>query len=254
MVLQRSSQDFTPPLKMFRSNLCPWVSQISSLNRHKILIFILKLLILRKQHARLLTLSQTLTFTRHLSETARSQIQTAVKRSPVVLFIKCNPSRSQCGSLVLPFRNPISTVYQKAKWQHTMFWKIPSLEWVSRSICEYRLHLIVRGYNARTLSEWPTIPQLFVDGELVGSFNILIESLLYLTSIDIRISNKPSSAQVWWICHSLWIQGCCPKITNQGEICIPLFSTDNEYNPLECNSNKAMIRLGESCKSVKDHL
>ncbi|KZT09818.1 glutaredoxin [Laetiporus sulphureus 93-53] len=99
----------------------------------------------------------TLSFAaRFLSQEARSKIQSAVKSTPVVLFMKGTPDAPRCG-------------YSRGAVQ------ILGLHSVSPE--KLKTYDVMEDSELRSgikeFSDWPTIPQLYVDGEFVGGFDIL---------------------------------------------------------------------------------
>jgi len=85
----------------------------------------------------------------------REQIEQAIRDNPVILFMKGTPEAPACGfsartvgalqSLGAPF-----------------------------AAVDILPHPAIRQ-QLSAISEWPTIPQLFVDGELIGGSDIVIE-------------------------------------------------------------------------------
>ncbi|EGO03788.1 hypothetical protein SERLA73DRAFT_175425 [Serpula lacrymans var. lacrymans S7.3] len=131
--------------------------------------------------------SPSLLFRRLLSEQARSQIQSAVTASPVVLFMKGNPQIPQCG-------------FSRAVVQ------ILDLHQVSPE--KMKTYDVLEDSELRSgikeFSEWPTIPQLYVNGEFVGGCDILmsmhqsgeLEQLLERHGVIPKLAaEEPQSAQ-----------------------------------------------------------
>jgi monothiol glutaredoxin len=85
----------------------------------------------------------------------RDAIQTAIDENPVILFMKGNPDAPACG-----FSARTVAVLQSL---NTPFAAVDVLP-------DPRIR-----QELSTLSNWPTIPQLFVDGELVGGCDIVME-------------------------------------------------------------------------------
>jgi monothiol glutaredoxin len=90
-----------------------------------------------------------------LDEQTRGFIDTLVKNNRVMLFMKGNPTFPQCG-----FSAAVVEVLEKhgAAFHH---FNVLSDQAVREGIKEY--------------GDWPTIPQLYVDGELVGGCDIVRE-------------------------------------------------------------------------------
>ncbi len=85
----------------------------------------------------------------------RNAIQTAIDENPVILFMKGNPDQPACG-----FSARTVAVLQSL---NTPFAAVDILP-------DPRIR-----QELSVLSEWPTIPQLFVGGELVGGCDIVME-------------------------------------------------------------------------------
>ena len=90
-----------------------------------------------------------------LSEPLRKQISELVSQNRVVLFMKGNRSMPQCGFSA-----------QVVKMLDAL---LPSYETVD----VLRSPEIRDGIKA--FSEWPTIPQLYVDGQFIGGCDIVRE-------------------------------------------------------------------------------
>ncbi|HSO97848.1 MAG TPA: Grx4 family monothiol glutaredoxin [Solirubrobacteraceae bacterium] len=85
----------------------------------------------------------------------RDAIQSAIDENPVILFMKGNPDAPACG-----FSARTVAVLQSL---NTPFAAVDILP-------DPRIR-----QELSALSNWPTIPQLFVDGELVGGCDIVME-------------------------------------------------------------------------------
>ena len=86
---------------------------------------------------------------------ARARIAEIIKLHPVALFMKGNPSRPQCG-------------FSAAVVQALAHYRVP-------------VHAVdvladppVRQ-AIKTFSDWPTIPQLYVNGVFIGGCDIVLE-------------------------------------------------------------------------------
>lgn len=90
-----------------------------------------------------------------LADNTRKFIDTLVHGNKVVLFMKGNPTFPQCG-----FSAAVVEVLKKhgAAFHH---FNVLQDQAVREGIKEY--------------AEWPTIPQLYVDGEFVGGCDIVRE-------------------------------------------------------------------------------
>jgi monothiol glutaredoxin len=85
----------------------------------------------------------------------REAIQSAIAENPVILFMKGTPDAPACG-----FSARTVAVLQSL---NTPFAAVDILP-------DPRIR-----QELSTLSNWPTIPQLFVEGELVGGCDIVME-------------------------------------------------------------------------------
>ncbi len=89
------------------------------------------------------------------SNPMRDAIQTAIDENPVILFMKGTPEAPACG-----FSARTVAVLQSL---NTPFAAVDILP-------DPRIR-----QELSTLSDWPTVPQLFVGGELVGGCDIVME-------------------------------------------------------------------------------
>jgi monothiol glutaredoxin len=85
----------------------------------------------------------------------REAIQEAITENPVILFMKGNPEAPACG-----FSARTVAILQSLGTQFAAVDILPDPR--------------IRQELA-AISEWPTIPQLFVNGELVGGCDIVTE-------------------------------------------------------------------------------
>ena len=87
--------------------------------------------------------------------TLKEQIIEEIKNTPIILYIKGTKERPMCGfsASVVNILNAHSVVYQDVN--------ILEDSEIRVRLSEY--------------SNWPTIPQLFVKGELVGGCDIVME-------------------------------------------------------------------------------
>ena len=90
-----------------------------------------------------------------MSDDARSRIDTAVKGSEVLLFMKGTPLFPQCGfsSRAISILDHLGVEYATVD--------VLQDQGVRQGIKDY--------------SDWPTIPQLYVKGEFVGGSDIMME-------------------------------------------------------------------------------
>jgi monothiol glutaredoxin len=93
--------------------------------------------------------------TEQTSNPMREAIQEAISENPVILFMKGNPDAPACG-----FSARTVAILQSlgAKFAAVDILPDPRIR-----------------QELSALSNWPTIPQLFVDGELVGGCDIVSE-------------------------------------------------------------------------------
>jgi monothiol glutaredoxin len=85
----------------------------------------------------------------------RDAIQTAISENPVLLFMKGTPEQPMCG-----FSARTVAMLQSLEQQFAAVDVLP----------DPRIR-----QELSALSNWPTIPQLFIDGELVGGCDIVTE-------------------------------------------------------------------------------
>jgi monothiol glutaredoxin len=90
-----------------------------------------------------------------MTEDARSRIDSTVKSSDVVLFMKGTPLFPQCG-----FSSRAVSILDHLGVQYASV-DVLQDQGVRQGIKEY--------------SDWPTIPQLYVKGEFVGGSDIMME-------------------------------------------------------------------------------
>ncbi|KAJ7056645.1 thioredoxin-like protein [Mycena amicta] len=94
---------------------------------------------------------------RFLSQEARSKIQEAVSSSPVVLFMKGSPAAPECG-------------FSRAVVQVLGLQQVPA-----EKVATYNVLVDPELRSGiKEFSDWPTIPQLYVNGEFVGGADILL--------------------------------------------------------------------------------
>ncbi len=85
----------------------------------------------------------------------REQIQTAIEENPVILFMKGTPEQPMCG-----FSARTVAILQSVGQPFAAVNVLP----------DPRIR-----QELSALSNWPTIPQLFIGGELVGGCDIVTE-------------------------------------------------------------------------------
>ena len=86
---------------------------------------------------------------------AQARIAETIKVHPVVLFMKGSPSFPQCG-------------FSAAVVQVLVHYGVPF------HAIDVLSHPPVRQ-AIKTFSDWPTIPQLYVDGTFIGGCDIVLE-------------------------------------------------------------------------------
>ncbi|TFY68283.1 hypothetical protein EVG20_g3627 [Dentipellis fragilis] len=101
--------------------------------------------------------STSLLFRRLLSNESRDAIQKAVSSSPLVVFMKGTPDFPQCG-------------FSRAVVQVLDLHGVPSEKMHTFNVLEdAELRTGIKEF-----SEWPTIPQVYVNSEFVGGCDILL--------------------------------------------------------------------------------
>lgn len=90
-----------------------------------------------------------------MTDDAQGRIDTLVKSNPVLLFMKGSPLFPQCGfsSRAIAILNHLNVAFESVD--------VLQDQRVRQGIKEY--------------SDWPTIPQLYVNGEFVGGSDIMME-------------------------------------------------------------------------------
>ncbi|KAF9025307.1 monothiol glutaredoxin-5 [Hymenopellis radicata] len=118
---------------------------------------VLKTSLLRPSLSKTLVSSQRVAWRRFLSDDVRAKIHQAVHEKPVVLFMKGTPDMPQCG-------------FSRAAIQVLSMWQVPPEKMKTYDVlADNELRNSIKEY-----SEWPTIPQLYVNGEFVGGCDILL--------------------------------------------------------------------------------
>ncbi|KAL8606629.1 hypothetical protein ACOMHN_025728 [Nucella lapillus] len=106
--------------------------------------------------------SQNLTFCRLLASRfstktgTKEHIDTLVKGKPIVVFMKGTPDQPRCG-----FSNAVVQILH------------------FHGVKNYESHNILEDEDLRQgvkdFTHWPTIPQVFIDGEFVGGCDIMMD-------------------------------------------------------------------------------
>jgi monothiol glutaredoxin len=105
----------------------------------------------------------------------REQIQTAIDENPVILFMKGTPEQPMCG-----FSARTVAILQSVGKPFAAVNILP----------DPRIR-----QELSTVSNWPTIPQLFIDGDFVGGCDIVTE--MYETGelhTALGLENAPAEA------------------------------------------------------------
>ncbi|KIX04707.1 uncharacterized protein Z518_05577 [Rhinocladiella mackenziei CBS 650.93] len=121
-------------------------------------------------------ITSSLSQTRLLSAEVRSAIDKAVASAPVVLFMKGTPEMPQCG-----FSRTSIQILGLQGVDPRKFAAFNVLEdeelrsdiWMNPSMNPLTYQKFGRA-GIKEYSDWPTIPQLYVDKEFVGGCDILI--------------------------------------------------------------------------------
>jgi monothiol glutaredoxin len=113
---------------------------------------------------------------RFLSAETKQAIDKAVASAPVVLFMKGTPETPQCGFSRASIQILGLQGVDPAKFTAFNVLEDEALRQGNESLCEY---VGVRNTNDGVLgikeySEWPTIPQLYLNKEFVGGCDILV--------------------------------------------------------------------------------
>ena len=88
-------------------------------------------------------------------ETIAATINDQIKSNPILIYMKGNPNQPQCGFSARATQMLMSC---GQKFAYVDILSNPEIR-----------------ANLPKVSEWPTFPQLFVDGELVGGCDIMTE-------------------------------------------------------------------------------
>ncbi|GAA5933612.1 monothiol glutaredoxin GRX5 [Sporobolomyces koalae] len=95
---------------------------------------------------------------RQLSDEARKKIDTVVQENPLVLFMKGTPDLPQCG-----FSRAVCQILEVQGVQPDKIVAFNCLE-------DQELREGIKEY-----SSWPTIPQVYLQGEFVGGCDIMLQ-------------------------------------------------------------------------------
>ncbi|XP_077179719.1 glutaredoxin-related protein 5, mitochondrial [Paroedura picta] len=90
------------------------------------------------------------------SQGAAAEVEKLVRAHPVVVFMKGTPAQPQCG-----FSNAVVQILRL------------------HGVSDYRAYDVLQDHDLRqgikNYSNWPTIPQVFLNGEFVGGCDILLQ-------------------------------------------------------------------------------
>ena len=90
-----------------------------------------------------------------MESSTRDRIETIIKSSPIMVFMKGTKLMPQCG-----FSNNVVQILNSLGMNFETFDVLSDME-IREGIKDY--------------SEWPTIPQVYVKGEFIGGSDILIQ-------------------------------------------------------------------------------
>lgn|SRR3989338_4444882 len=88
--------------------------------------------------------------------TIEERIQTLIKENPVMLFMKGTPTFPQCG-----FSGQVMHLLKRAGVKDFGYFNVLEDEEMRQAI--------------KSFSNWPTIPQLYINGEFIGGADITLE-------------------------------------------------------------------------------
>ena len=108
-----------------------------------------------------------------IRESARERIASLIHADRVVLFMKGTPDSPRCGfsATVVRLLNDVRTPYTSVD-----------------VLQDPELREAIKQY-----SSWPTIPQLYVDGEFIGGCDI-VEELYASGDLAAKLSSSPPAA------------------------------------------------------------
>ena len=104
---------------------------------------------------------------RLLSSDTRVKIDRAVQEDPLVVFMKGSPSMPQCG-----FSRAVLQILQVQGVNPDKVATYNCLE-------DQDLRDGIKEY-----SDWPTIPQVYINGEFVGGCDIMLNSVFCISSMS----------------------------------------------------------------------
>ncbi len=101
------------------------------------------------------TFPESLLITQETTMSIEDTIRDQIKNNPIIIYMKGNPNAPQCG---FSARSSQILMACGEKFSYVDILTNPEIR-----------------ANLPKVSEWPTFPQLFVDGELVGGCDIMTE-------------------------------------------------------------------------------
>jgi monothiol glutaredoxin len=110
--------------------------------------------------------------TMSISESTRERIASLIHSDRIVLFMKGAPESPQCG-----FSARVVRLLNDSFVSYTSFDVLQDPE-IRAAIKEY--------------SSWPTIPQLYIDGEFIGGCDI-VEQLCASGELETKLAGSPSA-------------------------------------------------------------
>src|SRR5918992_736029 len=107
----------------------------------------------------------------------REQVQRAIGENPVLLFMKGTPDMPRCG-----FSMRVVGVLEQLGVDYGAIDVLPALQPLREVTTE--------------LSDWPTFPQLYVNGDLVGGCDIVEEMLESGELAELLGAEQPEGAEL----------------------------------------------------------
>ncbi len=91
-----------------------------------------------------------------MSDELKAQIKKEIQTNPIHIFMKGTPDMPQCG-----FSAAACDVFRQLNVSFTATDVLPDLSSYRAALSE--------------ISNWPTIPQIFINGEFIGGSDIVLE-------------------------------------------------------------------------------
>ena len=108
-----------------------------------------------------------------MDEALQRRLEKLISASPVMVFMKGNPAEPKCG-----FSRKLMALLKEDKIACGTF-DILKDETVRQGLKQF--------------SNWPTYPQVYVHGELIGGLDILMEMKVYKVAVIIIVIRKPQT-------------------------------------------------------------